>query len=69
MPAVVRAVARLSPTVRELDETRYQFERPFVLDATAAESTFGLAPTPWAQALAATVSGLSGEPAVATPSR
>jgi hypothetical protein len=25
---------------------RYQFERPFVLDSSAAETTFGLAPTP-----------------------
>ncbi|HEX6888583.1 MAG TPA: NAD-dependent epimerase/dehydratase family protein [Candidatus Nanopelagicales bacterium] len=59
MPGVMRAVARLSPTVRELDETRYQFDQPFVLDSTQAESTFGLAPTPWHEALAETVTALA----------
>ena len=32
--------------VRETIEMRYQFERPFLLDSTAAQRTFGLAPTP-----------------------
>jgi len=60
LPGVVRAAARISPTVRALDETRYQFERPFVLDSSQAEAAFGLAPTPWAEALAATVAALPG---------
>lgn len=34
------------PFVRELAEVRHQFERPFVLDSSAAQRTFGLAPTP-----------------------
>jgi hypothetical protein len=33
----------------------YQFEDPFVLDSTAAQRTFGLAPTPWDAMLAGVV--------------
>jgi nucleoside-diphosphate-sugar epimerase len=40
-----------SPVAREFREVRYQFERPFVLDSSAAEKTFGLAPTPLDDAL------------------
>ncbi|KRC92746.1 hypothetical protein ASE25_05410 [Terrabacter sp. Root85] len=43
------------PFMRELRETRHQFERPFVLDSELTQRTFGLAPTPWDEALAATV--------------
>lgn len=32
--------------VRELRETQHQFRRPFVLDSTAAQQTFGLKPGP-----------------------
>ena len=35
-----------SPTVRELPEIQYQFRRPFVLDSSHTEQTFGLKPTP-----------------------
>lgn len=59
LPGIVRTMLRVIPTVRALDETRHQFERPFVVDSSAAERTFGLAPTPWAEALAATVASLS----------
>jgi nucleoside-diphosphate-sugar epimerase len=44
------------PTVRELAEIRYQFEMPFIVDSSAVQSTFGLAPTPMAKALEKTVS-------------
>lgn len=43
------------PFMREVRETRHQFERPFVLDSTLTEQTFGLAPTPWEDALATTI--------------
>ena len=43
----LRAVGLVNPTVRELEETRYQFVRPFVLDSTATERELGLAPTDW----------------------
>lgn len=41
-----------SPFIRELRETQHQFRRPFVLDSSAAQETFGLGPTPTRQALA-----------------
>lgn len=57
-PGWLMALARVSPTVRELDETRHQFEGPFVLDSSAAQEVFGMEPTPWREALAATVTAL-----------
>jgi nucleoside-diphosphate-sugar epimerase len=51
----VRALGLAVPFVRELEEVRYQFTRPFVLDSRAAQETFGLAPTPLADGLAAHV--------------
>ncbi len=46
------------PIMRELRETRHQFARPFVLDSSEAERTFGLRPTPWDDALEATIAAL-----------
>ena len=40
-------------------EMRYQFERPFVLDATHTTEVFGLQPTPWEVTLKETVEWLS----------
>ena len=51
----LRAAGLLSPLVRELEETRHQLVRPFVLDSTAAETTFGISPTPLEQTYADTV--------------
>jgi len=48
-----------SPMLRELWETRHQFERPFLLDSTAAQETFGLAPTPWETQLTETIAWLA----------
>lgn len=45
--ALLATLGLASPMMRELREVAYQFEQPFVLDATAAERTFDLAPTPW----------------------
>jgi nucleoside-diphosphate-sugar epimerase len=42
---VLWASGLFSPMLRELRTTRYQFTRPFVLDATLTERTFGLAPS------------------------
>jgi hypothetical protein len=39
--------------MRELRATNYQWTRPFVLDSTLTEQTFGLTPTPIDTALAA----------------
>jgi nucleoside-diphosphate-sugar epimerase len=56
-PVAVRAVPHLAlraaglvkPDVAELEETRYQFVRPYVLDSSASEAALGLRPTPWAE--------------------
>jgi nucleoside-diphosphate-sugar epimerase len=47
------ATGLFSPLVRELRATHYQFARPFVLDASLTERTFGLAPSDLDAALAA----------------
>jgi nucleoside-diphosphate-sugar epimerase len=44
-----------SSTLREIREVVYQFDRPFVLDSSLARNTFGLEPTPFPEALTATV--------------
>jgi nucleoside-diphosphate-sugar epimerase len=43
------------PFLRELAEVRHQFTGPFVIDSSAAQETFGLAPTPLEDGLAGTV--------------
>jgi nucleoside-diphosphate-sugar epimerase len=56
MPAWLLRVAGLaSPLVRELPEMQYQFRRPFILDSSLTERTFGLAPTPLDDLLRETV--------------
>lgn len=52
---LVRLAGLAVPMMRELRETRYQFDHPFVLDSTATTETFGLEATPAEGALAATV--------------
>ena len=39
----------VSPMLRELRETAYQFERPYILDSTAITRDLGLQPTPWSE--------------------
>jgi nucleoside-diphosphate-sugar epimerase len=55
-PALTRALGLLVPTIREIAEIRYQLDSPFVVDSSAAQSLFGLRPTPLPQALQDTVS-------------
>jgi nucleoside-diphosphate-sugar epimerase len=52
---LVRALGLAVPFVRELEEVRHQFTRPFVLDSRAAQETFGLPPTPLEDGLVAHV--------------
>lgn len=54
-PAVVGLVSLFSPLVRELKETRYQFDRPFVIDSSAYEAEFAVRATPVDEQIAATV--------------
>ncbi len=49
------AAGAVSPFLREMRETRYQFDRPFVLDSSAFTATFGVAATPMDGALKETV--------------
>jgi nucleoside-diphosphate-sugar epimerase len=43
--SVIWAAGVFDPFIKELRTTRYQFAKPFVLDSTSTERTFGLAPT------------------------
>ena len=52
---LMRGFGLVNPVIREFAEVSYQFERPFVLDSSAAERTFGLTPTPWDEVLAGMV--------------
>jgi nucleoside-diphosphate-sugar epimerase len=54
-PALARVVGVFSPLVRELGEVGYQFDRPFVVDSTAASEHFGLSPTPMPEQMSSTV--------------
>jgi nucleoside-diphosphate-sugar epimerase len=49
---VLWAAGVFAPTLREFREVRYQFAKPFVIDATDATRTFRLTATPLADALA-----------------
>ena len=48
---VLWAAGLVNPMAKELRETQHQFRRPFVLDSSAAQETFGLVPTPTADAV------------------
>ena len=51
----LRALGAVSRDMRELAETAYQFEKPFVMDSAASEAALGISPTPLDDAAAATV--------------
>jgi nucleoside-diphosphate-sugar epimerase len=58
IPSVIlRGMGLVSPLLRELRETEYQFREDFVMDSSAAQATFGLKPTPWDEVVAVTVRG------------
>ena len=54
-PALLALLAWVNPTVREVRAVGYLFDRPFVVDSTAFEQTFGVRATPLTEALTATV--------------
>jgi nucleoside-diphosphate-sugar epimerase len=58
--AVLWAGGLANPLVRGFREMAYQFERPFVMDSSAATVTFGIEPTPLAEALRCTAEALRG---------
>lgn len=51
----LRAAGLFMPVLRELEEVRYQFVEPFVLDSSDFEQTFGVRPTPLDKAIEATI--------------
>ncbi|MFG1952208.1 NAD-dependent epimerase/dehydratase family protein [Micromonospora sp. NPDC048830] len=48
----------VNPMARELRETAYQFDRPYLLDSSAATAVLGVEPTPLDRSLADTVAAL-----------
>jgi hypothetical protein len=54
-PVLLKIAGLVSPMIRELPEMLYQFERPFVIDATETTATFGIEPTPLVDQLRATI--------------
>jgi nucleoside-diphosphate-sugar epimerase len=53
---VLKAFGVVARSMRELAETSYMFDRPFVLDSSASEARLGLSPTPLETGLKETVS-------------
>lgn len=51
------AVAAFSPFMRELRQLIYQWERPYVLDDSAARARWGIEPTPWEEVCRRTARG------------
>jgi hypothetical protein len=52
---VIRAAGPFSYMIGELAHVRYQFTEPFVMDSSAFQRAFGVAPTPIDEALKATL--------------
>ncbi len=54
-PLVLRLAGLFVPAMRELREMLYQFDEPFVIEASETEATFGLTATPLADQIEATI--------------
>ncbi len=54
-PVLLRAMGLVSPLLRELQEVRYQFDQPFVVDSSAYTARFGERATPVDEQVTATV--------------
>jgi nucleoside-diphosphate-sugar epimerase len=59
-PGLQRGMGLVWPLMRELRETEYQFRDDFIMDSSAAQTIFGLKPTPWQEIVAATVQAGAG---------
>jgi nucleoside-diphosphate-sugar epimerase len=51
----MRARGLVNRTVREVDEMRYEFDEPFIVDSSRAEAELGLRATPLGDAVDQTV--------------
>ncbi|HKO28336.1 MAG TPA: NAD-dependent epimerase/dehydratase family protein, partial [Solirubrobacteraceae bacterium] len=58
----MRALGLVNRTVREINEMRYEFDEPFIVDATRAETELGLRATPLADAVDQTVRWYRAKP-------
>jgi len=54
-PRMARVIGLLDPVARELGEMMYEFTEPFVVDASATATEFGIRPTPLAEAVEASL--------------
>jgi nucleoside-diphosphate-sugar epimerase len=52
---LLRAMGLFNPTIREVDEMLYEFNKAFVVDGAKAQAWLGIEPTPLTDAIAATV--------------
>jgi len=59
--SLLHALGLISPLMRELSETQYQFREHFVMDSSAAERAFGLRATPWEEVLLTTLRAFGWE--------
>ena len=58
---MIRLAGLFNPLVRELNETLYQFEHPFISDASKFQAAFGpFEPTPHREAVRQTVEWFRG---------
>ncbi|MEI2641658.1 MAG: NAD-dependent epimerase [Candidatus Nanopelagicales bacterium] len=56
LPAtLVRIAGLFNPEIREMREMLYEFDRPFVMDSSAAQTELGLKPTPWDEVIEETL--------------
>jgi nucleoside-diphosphate-sugar epimerase len=56
-PVFLHGMGLVWPLMPQLGETEYQTRDDFIMDSSAARTTFDLEPTPWEEILAATVQG------------
>lgn len=54
-PAMLRIAGVFIPTIRELVEMKYEFDEPYILDASKTEAALGLRSTPFEVSIPATV--------------
>jgi nucleoside-diphosphate-sugar epimerase len=54
---VLRALALVSPLMREIAELSYMWTRPYVLDSSRTQDVLGLEPSPWDEVCRRTVEG------------
>lgn len=68
-PFVLRAAGVVARELGEMRHVAYQTSAPFVLDSSHTEATFGLAPTPWDEAITTTARWWADQAGTATATR